>query len=93
MVRLISMAMTGYYRTLMRPRVHRPLSMMKYDPIGTILRTPILKKHALPLALRYASFQAKNRIQEMARPVAGLAVWGRTWGKGPRGYDKTLDIG
>ena len=35
MVRLISMAMTGYYRTLMRPRVHRPLSMMKYDPIGT----------------------------------------------------------
>ncbi|KAF2438223.1 50S ribosomal protein L33 [Karstenula rhodostoma CBS 690.94] len=33
MVRLISMAMTGYYRTLMRPRVHRPLSMMKYDPI------------------------------------------------------------
>lgn len=35
MVRLISMAMTGYYRTLMRPRAHRPLSMMKYDPIGT----------------------------------------------------------
>lgn len=35
MVRLISMAMTGYYRTLMRPRLHRPLSMMKYDPIGT----------------------------------------------------------
>ena len=36
MVRLISMAMTGYYRTLMRPRAHRPLSMMKYDPIGTL---------------------------------------------------------
>ena len=35
MVRLISMAMTGYYRTLMRPRAHRPLSMLKYDPIGT----------------------------------------------------------
>ena len=34
MVRLISMAMTGYYRTLMRPRAHRPLSMLKYDPIG-----------------------------------------------------------
>ncbi|ORY05378.1 hypothetical protein BCR34DRAFT_45185 [Clohesyomyces aquaticus] len=33
MVRLISMAMTGYYRTLMRPRAHRPLSMLKYDPI------------------------------------------------------------
>jgi large subunit ribosomal protein L33 len=32
-VRLISMAMTGYYRTMMRPRVHRPLSMLKYDPV------------------------------------------------------------
>ncbi|PSN75108.1 hypothetical protein BS50DRAFT_540913 [Corynespora cassiicola Philippines] len=34
MVRLISMAMTGYYRTLQRPRAHRPLSMLKYDPIA-----------------------------------------------------------
>lgn len=33
-VRIISMAMTGYYKTLVRPRVHRPLSMMKYDPVG-----------------------------------------------------------
>ncbi|KAL3476304.1 hypothetical protein BJX99DRAFT_228247 [Aspergillus californicus] len=32
-VRLISMAMTGYYRTMTRPRTHRPLSMMKYDPV------------------------------------------------------------
>ncbi|KAF6227556.1 hypothetical protein HO173_012195 [Letharia columbiana] len=32
-VRLISMALTGYYRTLRRPRVHRPLSMLKYDPV------------------------------------------------------------
>ncbi|KAF1349625.1 50S ribosomal protein L33 [Delphinella strobiligena] len=32
-VRLISMAMTGYYRTLVRPRQHRPLSMLKYDPV------------------------------------------------------------
>ncbi|KAJ5417882.1 uncharacterized protein N7487_001432 [Penicillium crustosum] len=32
-VRLISMAMTGYYRTMIRPRAHRPLSMMKYDPV------------------------------------------------------------
>jgi large subunit ribosomal protein L33 len=36
MVRLISMAMTGYYRTLQRPRAHQPLSMLKYDPIGTL---------------------------------------------------------
>ncbi|EOA88183.1 uncharacterized protein SETTUDRAFT_168598 [Exserohilum turcica Et28A] len=33
MVRLISMAMTGYYRTMQRPRTHQPLSMLKYDPI------------------------------------------------------------
>jgi len=37
MVRLISMAMTGYYRTMQRPRAHHPLSMLKYDPIGTTL--------------------------------------------------------
>ncbi|TVY40091.1 hypothetical protein LSUB1_G003666, partial [Lachnellula subtilissima] len=29
------MALTGYYKTLMRPRTHRPLSMLKYDPVGT----------------------------------------------------------
>jgi len=40
MVRLISMAMTGYYRTLQRPRAHQPLSMLKYDPIGTTLSYP-----------------------------------------------------
>ena len=34
-VRLISMALTGYYRTLRRPRAHKPLSMLKYDPVGT----------------------------------------------------------
>ncbi|CCX07154.1 39S ribosomal protein-like protein L33 [Pyronema domesticum] len=32
-VRLISMALTGYYKTLVRPRAHHPLSMIKYDPI------------------------------------------------------------
>ncbi|KIV91952.1 ribosomal protein L33 [Exophiala mesophila] len=32
-VRLLSMAMTGYYRTLIRPRTSRPLSMLKYDPV------------------------------------------------------------
>ncbi|RKF62360.1 39S ribosomal protein L33, mitochondrial [Erysiphe neolycopersici] len=32
-VRLISMALTGYYKTMMRPRTHRPLSMLKYDPV------------------------------------------------------------
>jgi large subunit ribosomal protein L33 len=32
-VRLISMAMTGYYKAFVRPRTSRPLSMMKYDPV------------------------------------------------------------
>ncbi|KAF2860536.1 hypothetical protein K470DRAFT_270592 [Piedraia hortae CBS 480.64] len=32
-VRLISMAMTGYYKTFTRPRTARPLSMLKYDPV------------------------------------------------------------
>ncbi|KAL2033741.1 hypothetical protein VTO58DRAFT_104455 [Aureobasidium pullulans] len=32
-VRIISMALTGYYKTLIRPRQHRPLSMLKYDPV------------------------------------------------------------
>lgn len=27
--------MTGYYKTLVRPRQHHPLSMLKYDPVGT----------------------------------------------------------
>ncbi|KKZ68251.1 hypothetical protein EMCG_06074 [[Emmonsia] crescens] len=27
------MAMTGYYKTLVRPRTGRPLSMLKYDPV------------------------------------------------------------
>lgn len=31
------MAMTGYYKTFVRPRQHRPLSMLKYDPVGTCL--------------------------------------------------------
>jgi large subunit ribosomal protein L33 len=39
-VRLISMALTGYYKTLIRPRQHRPLSMLKYDPVGKFLLHP-----------------------------------------------------
>lgn len=31
------MALTGYYKTLVRPRTHRPLSMLKYDPVGTFI--------------------------------------------------------
>ncbi|CAZ83360.1 unnamed protein product [Tuber melanosporum] len=32
-VRLISMAMTGYFKSFVRPRTHKPLSMIKYDPV------------------------------------------------------------
>ncbi|KAF2398888.1 50S ribosomal protein L33 [Trichodelitschia bisporula] len=32
-VRLISMAMTGFFRTEVRPRASRPLSYRKYDPV------------------------------------------------------------
>jgi hypothetical protein len=29
------MAMTGYYKTMTRPRTNRPFSFLKYDPVGT----------------------------------------------------------
>ncbi|KAI2627024.1 hypothetical protein GGS26DRAFT_592644 [Hypomontagnella submonticulosa] len=32
-VRLISMAMTGFFYTFSRPRTARPMSMLKYDPV------------------------------------------------------------
>ncbi|KAK1771806.1 hypothetical protein QBC33DRAFT_524887 [Phialemonium atrogriseum] len=32
-VRLISMAMTGYFYQFSRPRTSLPMSMLKYDPI------------------------------------------------------------
>ncbi|KAH8897090.1 hypothetical protein GQ53DRAFT_818378 [Thozetella sp. PMI_491] len=35
-VRLLSMAMTGFFYTFTRPRVARPMSMLKYDPIGAL---------------------------------------------------------
>lgn len=35
-VRLLSMAATGYFYTFTRPRTSLPMSMLKYDPIGTI---------------------------------------------------------
>jgi large subunit ribosomal protein L33 len=33
-VRLISMAMTGFFYNFKRPRVATPMGMLKYDPIG-----------------------------------------------------------
>ncbi|RKU48673.1 hypothetical protein DL546_009436 [Coniochaeta pulveracea] len=33
LVRLLSMAQTGYFYTFTRPRTSLPMSMLKYDPI------------------------------------------------------------
>ncbi|KAI0392272.1 hypothetical protein F5Y17DRAFT_366467 [Xylariaceae sp. FL0594] len=32
-VRLISMAMTGFFYQFNRPRTSKPMSMLKYDPV------------------------------------------------------------
>jgi len=32
-VRVISLAMTGYFKTFRRARTARPLSFLKYDPV------------------------------------------------------------
>ena len=37
------MALTGYYKTYVRPRLHKPLSMLKYDPVGTCTYDPPLR--------------------------------------------------
>jgi large subunit ribosomal protein L33 len=34
-VRLLSLAMTGYFYTFTRARTTLPMSMIKYDPIST----------------------------------------------------------
>ena len=41
-VRLVSMAMTGFFYTFTRPRKYLPMSMLKYDPIGMRPRYPKL---------------------------------------------------
>ncbi|KAJ6442052.1 Disintegrin and metalloproteinase domain-containing protein B [Purpureocillium lavendulum] len=37
-VRLISMAMTGFFYTFKRPRTSPMMGMLKYDPIGRLAR-------------------------------------------------------
>lgn len=53
------MALTGYYKTLIRPRTHRPLSMMKYDPVGkfgfSLLHTHRLSGYATEVVLGRAN--------------------------------------
>lgn len=73
MVRLISMAMTGYYRTMQRPRAHQPLSMLKYDPIGTTPIAPSLPHKRAPTCLDEANLNPtiKRAGHEMAGAVPG----------------------
>ncbi|KAG6361529.1 hypothetical protein INS49_009756 [Diaporthe citri] len=40
-VRLLSMAMTGFFYQFTRPRTSPPMSMLKYDPIGTAPARPL----------------------------------------------------
>jgi large subunit ribosomal protein L33 len=40
------MAATGFFYTFTRPRTSLPMSMLKYDPIGTIPPRPILDRIA-----------------------------------------------
>ncbi|KAK7508917.1 mitochondrial 54S ribosomal protein bL33m [Phyllosticta citriasiana] len=47
-VRLVSMAMTGFYRTFVRPRTKRPLSFIKYDPV-------VVRRHVLFLEQKRGS--------------------------------------
>ncbi|KAK4134925.1 hypothetical protein BT67DRAFT_441362 [Trichocladium antarcticum] len=42
-VRLLSMAMTGFFYVFTRPRTSLPMSMIKYDPIGTRPGPPKLR--------------------------------------------------
>ena len=46
------MALTGYYRTFRRPRVHKPLSMLKYDPVGTCGHLLAIELNRGPFCLR-----------------------------------------
>jgi hypothetical protein len=76
MVRLISMAMTGYYRTMQRPRVHQPLSMLKYDPIGTF--------SCLGDVLASEEMGPKKKRKRKKRRSRELAERGKQSGNAPR---------
>jgi hypothetical protein len=64
------MALTGYYKTLVRPRQHRPLSMLKYDPVGMFLLDFILST-----TLRIREGEIERDEEEKA---GGEEEYGRT---------------
>ena len=57
--------MTGYYRTLVRPRQHRPLSMLKYDPVGTFFLS-LLFVPSFFLDLRPSCFPARDTFWSLS---------------------------
>jgi hypothetical protein len=59
--------------------------MMKYDPIGTILKTPLLRRYAGA----YVSWRTRRRLQEITRPVVGIG----SWGEGLREREWVKDVG
>jgi len=69
-VRLVSMAMTGYYKTFVRPRLHRPLSMMKYDPVGESLSSRSLD----PVVRRLGNLDSGHGVWLAVRSVLGCLV-------------------
>ncbi|KXJ97083.1 hypothetical protein Micbo1qcDRAFT_199819 [Microdochium bolleyi] len=63
-VRLISMAMTGFFYQFTRPRTSKPMSMLKYDPIGT---TRHFQKHMLLIPTELAPLRKKVLFLEQKR--------------------------
>lgn len=49
-VRLLSMAMTGFFYTFQRPRTARPMGLLKYDPIGRLAITTTSSTPLVPPA-------------------------------------------
>lgn len=77
------MAMTGYYRTLVRPRAHRPLSMLKYDPVGMSSLSPSLSLVRALFGGRMRGLEGRKREKE--KEGEGEKRAGR--GKGREGGD------
>lgn len=76
-VRLVSMALTGYYKTFMRPRTHRPLSMLKYDPVGTYLHNSLSTHLSLGIKGLQIRWRRRGRERSLNRTKRG-SYWRNT---------------
>ncbi|ROW03526.1 hypothetical protein VSDG_01440 [Cytospora chrysosperma] len=63
-VRLLSMALTGFFYQFTRPRTSPPMSMLKYDPIGT---TKTLRRASDPV-LPFGCHKAWRSKEEACSP-------------------------